>query len=104
MAKPPIAMTPAGAPTVFVIDDDAGIRESIQGLLKSVSLQSESFATAQEVLRRKPPDGPSCLVLDVRLPGINGLDFQRELASTGVQIPIIFITGHVAIPTTLKAI
>jgi len=104
MAKPtPIAMTPAGAPTVFVIDDDAGIRDAIQGLLKSVSLRSESFATAQEFLRRKPPDGPSCLVLDVRLPGINGLDFQRELAATGVQIPIIFITGHGDIPMTVKA-
>src|ERR1700732_487714 len=103
MAKPPIAMTPAGAPTVFVVDDDAGIRDAIQGLLKSVSLRSESFATAQEFLRRKPPDGPSCLVLDVRLPGINGLDFQRELAATGVQIPIIFITGHGDIPMTVKA-
>jgi len=96
-------MTPAGAPTVFVIDDDAAVRASIQGLLKSVGLPSESFRTAQEFLRSKRPDGPSCLVLDVRLPGINGLDFQRELADAGVQIPIIFITGHGDIPMTVKA-
>jgi FixJ family two-component response regulator len=96
-------MTPAGAPTVFVIDDDAAVRASIQGLLKSVGLRSESFGTAQEFLLSKRPDGPSCLVLDVRLPGINGLDFQRELANTGVRIPIIFITGHGDIPMTVKA-
>ncbi len=96
-------MTPAGAPTVFVIDDDAAVRASIQGLLKSVGLRSESFETTQEFLRSKRPDGPSCLVLDVRLPGVNGLDFQRELADTGVRIPIIFITGHGDIPMTVKA-
>jgi FixJ family two-component response regulator len=88
---------------VFVIDDDAAIRASIQGLLKSVGLRSESFGTAQEFLRSKRPDGPSCLVLDVRLPGINGLDFQRELADEGFRIPIIFITGHGDIPMTVKA-
>jgi FixJ family two-component response regulator len=96
-------MTSAENSTVFVIDDDAGVRASIQGLLKSVGLQSESFGTAQEFLRIKRPDGPSCLVLDVRLPGINGLDFQHELADSGVQIPIIFITGHGDIPMTVKA-
>ncbi len=96
-------MTPAGTPTVFVIDDDAGVRASIQGLLKSVGLRSESFGTAEEFLRSKRPDGPSCLVLDVRLPGVNGLDFQRELADAGIQIPIIFITGHGDIPMTVKA-
>ena len=96
-------MTSADAPTVFVIDDDAGVRAAIQGLLKSVSLRSETFGTAQEFLRSKRPDGPSCLVLDVRLPGINGLDFQRELADAGVQIPIIFITGYGDIPMTVKA-
>jgi FixJ family two-component response regulator len=96
-------MTPVDAPTVFVVDDDAGVRASIQGLLKSVSLRSESFGTAQEFLRRKRPDGPSCLVLDVRLPGVNGLDFQRQLADAGIQIPIIFITGHGDIPMTVKA-
>src|SRR6202049_2088909 len=96
-------MTPAGTPTVFVIDDDAGVRASIQGLLKSVGLRSETFGTAQEFLRSKRPDGASCLVLDVRLPGVNGLDFQRQLADAGVQIPIIFITGHGDIPMTVRA-
>jgi FixJ family two-component response regulator len=96
-------MTAAGTPTVFVIDDDAAVRASIQGLLKSVGLRSESFGAAQEFLRSKRPDGPSCLVLDVRLPGVNGLDFQRELADAGVRIPIIFITGHGDIPMTVKA-
>jgi FixJ family two-component response regulator len=96
-------MTPAGGPTIFVIDDDAAVRASIQGLLKSVGLRSEAFGTAQEFLRSKRPDGPSCLILDVRLPGVNGLDFQRELADGGFRIPIIFITGHGDIPMTVKA-
>jgi FixJ family two-component response regulator len=96
-------MTPASAPIVFVIDDDVGVRASIHGLLKSVGLQSETFGTAQEFLRSKRPDGPSCLVLDVRLPGVNGLDFQRQLADAGTHIPIIFITGHGDIPMTVKA-
>jgi FixJ family two-component response regulator len=96
-------MTPAGAPTVFVIDDDAGVRASIQGLLKSVGMRSVCFGTAQEFLGSKRPDGPSCLVLDVRLPGVNGLDFQRDLSDAGVRIPIIFITGHGDIPMTVKA-
>jgi FixJ family two-component response regulator len=96
-------MTPAGAPTVFVVDDDAGVRTSIQGLLKSVGLRSEAFGTSQEFLRSRRQDGPSCLILDVRLPGINGLDFQRQLADLGLQIPIIFITGHGDIPMTVKA-
>ena len=87
-------MTPAADPTVFVIDDDDLVRKSIQGMLKSVGLRSETFATPQEFLSSKRPEGPSCLVLDVRLPGVNGLDFQRELAGTGVRIPVIFITGH----------
>jgi FixJ family two-component response regulator len=96
-------MTPAGAPTVFIIDDDASVRAAIQDLLESLGLRSESFGTAEEFLRRKRPDGPSCLVLDVRLPGVNGLDFQRRLADAGFQIPIIFITGHADIPMTVKA-
>ncbi len=95
-------MMPA-TPTVFVVDDDDLVRASIQGLLKSVGLHSETFATAQEFLRSKRSDGPSCLVLDVRLPGVNGLDFQRELADAGIRIPIIFITGHGDIPMTVKA-
>jgi FixJ family two-component response regulator len=96
-------MTPAAVPTVFVIDDDALVRAAIQGMLKSVGLRSETFATPQEFLRSERLDGPSCLVLDVRLPGINGLDFQRELADANVRIPIIFITGHGDIPMTVKA-
>src|SRR6202049_2137691 len=96
-------MTPAGAPTVFVIDDDAAVRASIEGLLKSVGLRSECFGTAHEFLRSKRPDGPTCLVVDVRLPGVNGLDFQRELADAGIPIPIIFITGHGDIPMTVRA-
>jgi FixJ family two-component response regulator len=91
------------AATVFVIDDDAHIRAAIQGLLNSVGLRSEAFGAAQEFLRSKRPDAPSCLVLDVRLPGVNGLDFQRQLAEAGVHIPIIFITGHGDIPMTVKA-
>ena len=96
-------MKPADAPTVFVIDDDAAMRAAIRGLLKSVSLPSQSYGTAEEFLRSKRSDGPSCLVLDVSLPGVNGLDFQRQLGDAGIQIPIIFITGHGDIPMTVKA-
>lgn len=96
-------MTPAGATMVFIIDDDAAVRESIQDLLESCGLRSESFGTAEEFLQRKRPDGPSCLVLDVRLPGVSGLDFQRRLVEAGFQIPIIFITGHGDIPMSVKA-
>src|SRR6202521_5044587 len=97
-------MTPADAATVFVIDDDASVRASIQGLLKSARLRCASFGTAEEFLRNKLPDGPSCLVLDVSLPGVNGVEFQRQLADAGVRIPIIFITGHGDIPMSVKAI
>jgi len=96
-------MTSSGSPTVFVVDDDPLVRAAIQGMLKSVGLRSETFGEAQEFLRSKRPDGPSCLVLDVSLPGISGLDFQHELAAAGVRIPIIFITGHGDIPMTVKA-
>jgi FixJ family two-component response regulator len=96
-------MTRAHAATVFVVDDDAGVRAAIQGLLKSAGLRCESFRSAEEFLRRNQPDGPSCLVLDISLPGVNGLEFQRELADAGFQIPIIFITGHGDIPMTVKA-
>jgi FixJ family two-component response regulator len=96
-------MTSAEDSTVFVIDDDAAVRAAIQGLLKSVGLHSDSFGTAQEFLTSERSDGPSCLVLDIRLPGINGLDFQRQLADAGVHIPIIFITGHGNIPMTVRA-
>jgi len=90
-------------PTVFVIDDDADVRASIQGLLKSAGLRSESFERAEQFLQRKPPDIPSCLILDVSLPGINGLDFQQQLRSAGLQIPIIFLTGYGDIPMSVKA-
>jgi FixJ family two-component response regulator len=92
------------APTVFVIDDDVEVRMSIQGLLKAAGLDSEPFGTAEEFLSNKIPDGPSCLVLDVSLPGVDGLELQRKLADAGVRIPIIFITGHGDIPMTVKAI
>jgi len=96
-------MNPPDTSTVFVVDDDPSMRASIQGLLKSANLRSESFGTAEEFLRSKRSDGPSCLVLDVSLPGINGLDFQRQLADAGIRIPIIFVTGHGDIPMTVKA-
>ncbi len=96
-------MTGADAPTVFVVDDDDGVRASIEGLLKSARLRCASFGTAEEFLSNKLPDGPNCLVLDVSLPGVNGLDFQRQLSDAGIQIPIIFITGHGDIPMTVKA-
>jgi len=96
-------MMPADLPTVFVIDDDALVRAAIQGMLKSVGLHAVTFGTPEEFLSCKRPNGPSCLVLDVRLPGVNGLEFQRELVSAGIRIPIIFITGHGDIPMTVKA-
>ena len=96
-------MKTADTSTVFVVDDDASIRQAIQGLLKSVGLRSEAFSSAQEFLAGKTAEGPSCLVLDVRLPGLSGLDFQRQLADAGVLIPIIFITGHGDIQMSVKA-
>jgi FixJ family two-component response regulator len=96
-------MTSTDEATVFIIDDDVRMRAAMQRLLKSVGLHAESFATPQDFFRRKPPDGPSCLVLDVRLPGMSGLDVQRRLIESGFQIPVIFITGHGDIPMTVKA-
>lgn len=96
-------MTSADSPTVFVIDDDASVRAAIQGMLKSVGLPSQAFGTTKEFFNGKRAEGPSCLVLDVRLPGVNGLEFQRQLADAGFRIPIIFITGHGDIPMTVKA-
>jgi FixJ family two-component response regulator len=93
----------ADTPTVFIIDDDADVRASIQGLLKSVGLRSQAFAAPQEFLESKRAEGPCCLVLDVRLPGLSGLDFQRRLAEAGVLIPIVFITGYGDIPMSVKA-
>jgi len=88
---------------VFIVDDDASVRRSIQDLLSSVALPSEAFATPQEFLASRRADRPGCLVLDIRLPGMSGLDFQRELAQAGVQLPIIFITGHGDVPMSVQA-
>ena len=96
-------MTSSDQPTVLIIDDDSRMREAMQRLLKTVGLHFESFATPQDFLGHKLPDGPSCLVLDVRLPGMSGLDVQAKLNEAGVQVPIIFITGHGDIPMTVKA-
>jgi FixJ family two-component response regulator len=90
-------------PTVVVVDDDAAIRESLGSLLRSVGLQVKLVATVPEFLRTGRPDGPTCLVLDVRLPGRSGLDFQRELTIANIHLPIIFITGHGDIPMTVQA-
>ena len=89
--------------TVFIVDDDDRMRAAMQRLLKTVGLHSEAFATPQEFLRRKLPDGSSCLILDVRLPGMSGLEVQSKLNESGTQIPIIFITSHGDIPMTVKA-
>ena len=92
-----------GAPVVFVVDDDPSVRSSLKFLISSEGLQVESFDSADAFLQRKLPDVPSCLVLDVRLRGVSGLDFQRELAAKNIPIPIVFITGHGDIPMTVKA-
>lgn len=90
-------------PIVFVIDDDRMIREGLQSLIRSVGLRVETFASAQDFLTVKRPDGPSCLVLDVRMPGLSGLDLQIKLGREGVPLPIIFITGHGDIPMSVRA-
>jgi RNA polymerase sigma factor (sigma-70 family) len=92
-----------GAPIVFVVDDDPSVRSSLKFLLSTVGLQVESFDSADAFLHKKPLDAPSCLVLDVRLPGLSGLDFQRELAARNTRIPIIFLTGHGDIPMSVRA-
>lgn len=96
-------MTAAGSPIVFIIDDDPRMRAATERLLKTVGLQFESFPTPQDFLQRELPHGPSCLVLDVRLPGMSGLELQSKLNEVGAHIPIIFITGHADIPMTVKA-
>jgi FixJ family two-component response regulator len=88
---------------VFVIDDDRMIREGLQSLIKSVGLCVETFASAQDFLAAKRPDAPACLILDVRMPGLNGLELQRKLSEANVHIPIIFITGHGDIPMSVRA-
>jgi FixJ family two-component response regulator len=96
-------MTTVDSATIFIIDDDADLCAAIQGLLKSVGLRSESFSTPQAFLQRMHGDSPSCLVLDVKLPGVSGLEFQHQLAQAGIRIPIIFITGHGNIPMSVRA-
>lgn len=95
-------MTAAEA-VVFVVDDDAGTRESLKNLIRSVGLQVEVFASAQDFLRSQNPDVPACLVLDVRLPGLSGLDLQKYMGEAERRIPIVFISGHGDIPMTVRA-
>jgi RNA polymerase sigma factor (sigma-70 family) len=92
-----------GPPIVFAVDDDPSVRSSLKFLLTTVGLQAETFDSADSFLRKKLPDVPSCLVLDVRLPGLSGLDFQRELAARNIRIPIVFLTGHGDIPMSVRA-
>ena len=96
-------MTSADSPIVFIVDDDTRMREAMQRLLKTVGLDSESFATPEDFLKHRFPNSPSCLLLDVRLPGMSGLDVQRKLTEMDIQIPVIFITGHGDIPMTVRA-
>ena len=93
----------AKEPIVFIVDDDASMRRALANLFQSVGLKVEVFGSAPEMLRSKLPDVPSCLVLDIRLPGLSGLDFQTELTKANVRMPIIFMTGHGDIPMTVKA-
>jgi FixJ family two-component response regulator len=90
-------------PIVFVIDDDALIRDGIHSLIKTIGLRVQTFASAQDFMLAKRPDAPSCLILDVRMPGLNGLDLQNELNAADIHIPIIFITGHADIPMSVRA-
>jgi FixJ family two-component response regulator len=103
--RPKSSHEPARAkdPVVFVVDDDASMRRALANLFQSVGLQVEAFGSAPELLQRQLPDVASCLVLDIRLPGLSGLDFQNELARANIQIPVIFMTGHGDIPMTVRA-
>jgi FixJ family two-component response regulator len=94
---------PTPEQVVFVIDDDASVRDSLKNLLESVGLHAELFDSAQAFMNFRPPEVPSCLILDVRLPGLSGLEFQNELVKRGVSLPIIFITGHGDIPMSVRA-
>src|SRR6476620_8071877 len=95
--------TPDPQPVVFVVDDDASVRNALSNLFRSVGLRTELFASASDLLESKLPDVASCLVLDIRLPGVSGLDFQAELARANIHTPIIFMTGHGDIPMTVRA-
>ena len=96
-------MSAQDVPTVLIVDDDADVRESLHELLESVGLHSQSFGTAQEFLAAEHGDAPSCLILDVRLPGISGLELQHELKRGRIRIPIIFLTAHADVPMSVKA-
>lgn len=96
-------MNSQNPPKVFIVDDDADVRESLQELMESVGLHSESFGTADEFLSSTRGDGPSCLILDVRLPGISGLDLQHELRKAKITIPIVFLSAHADVPMSVKA-
>ena len=91
-------------PVVFVIDDSPSIRDALDSLIRSVHLNVQSFGSIEEFLKFKRPDGPGCIVLDVRLPGLSGLDFQREMAKSNIDLPVIFITGHGDVPMSVRAI
>jgi len=96
-------LVPEPDATVFVVDDDASVREALAGLIRSVGLKVETYASGQELLARPPPDVPGCLVLDVSLPGLSGLDLQARMAEIDLEIPIVFITGHGDVPTSVRA-
>jgi FixJ family two-component response regulator len=102
-SAPPSSTTNAEEAIVFVVDDDASVREALSSLFRSVGLQVETFGSAHEFLQSKLPNVPSCLILDIRLPRLSGLDFQAELAKADIRIPIIFMTGHGDIPMTVRA-
>lgn len=91
-------------PVVFVVDDDPHLREALDGLIRSIQLNVQTFGTTEAFLNFKRPDAPGCLVLDIRLPGLNGLDFQRDLEKSNIDLPIIFITGHGDVPMSVRAI
>ncbi|QPF87945.1 response regulator transcription factor [Bradyrhizobium genosp. L] len=99
----PATPTGAGEPIVFVVDDDASVRNALSNLFRSVGWRTEVFGSGHEFLQSKLPNVPSCLILDIRLPRLSGLDFQAELAKAGIHIPIIFMTGHGDIPMTVRA-
>jgi FixJ family two-component response regulator len=101
--KPPTDVEGSGESVVLVVDDDKSMREALEGLFRSVGLQVNAFGSTSELMRSTLPNVPSCLVLDVRLPGVSGLDFQADLAAAGIHIPIIFMTGHGDIPMSVQA-
>jgi len=102
-SAPPRSTTSAEEAIVFIVDDDASVREALNNLFRSVGLQVATFGSAHEFLQSKLPNAPSCLILDIRLPRLSGLDFQAELAKADIRIPIIFMTGHGDIPMTVRA-